>query len=178
MRALAVDRSLEAIAGPLVAQSIKLNTFVAAPLDPLSSRTLISVSTDRNGMKAYNPLSINGYFGEGMLEPRAAYDDVSLDSRFDGANGDSNLTTTLHSIGSGQGVIASILDMQNQYVQTSFDGITYSSKRVFSNPGNGIVNQTIRVLNPQCLWVGLWPFVMSQSEIRLVSMWLSARWLT
>ena len=178
MRALAVDRSLEAIAGPLVAQSTELNTFVAAPLDPLSSRTLISVSTDRNGMNPYSQLSKNGYFDEGTLASRTSIYDVTLDSIFDGANGDSNITAVLPSIGPGQGVIASILDMQNQYVQTSFDGITYSQKRVFSNPGNGIVNQTIRMLKPQCLWVGLWPFVMSQSEIRLVSMWLSARYLT
>lgn len=179
MRSLAVDRSLESIAGPLVAQNSTPGKTVPAPLDPLSDRTLLGVVQDRSQLTSYLMLAQNGIdYKDGRLQLRTSQQLTTIDSRFDGLNGDYNTTSAWISRGTDPSIQGSILDLKNKTIVSTHNGEINPLKRDIINPGEGITTQTLAIPSTGItIWAGLYPRALSSQEIFLVSKYLAARFL-
>lgn len=174
-----VDRGVEAIAGPLVAEVSAFGATVPAPLDPLSDRTLMCVTLDRSIIGPYNALASNGViYTDGRLQLRTSSVNTNVDCRFDGRDGDTNKTSVWTGRGTGPTVQGAVLDMQNLTVVSTHDGGVKPGKTSIGNAGKGITTQVLSIPSSGVtLWAGLWPRVLTDSEVRQVSEWLKSRWL-
>ena len=173
-----LEGSLEDIAGPLVAELTSSGT-VDAPLDPLSSRTLVCVTKDRSAMSSYYAFCYNGVYGNnGRIDLRTYYDSATLGTRFDAEGGSENATSSLLFRGSKPFVFGVILNENisddKSYIQM-FDSNGLGGSR-YVNFGNGITGQKFTKTD-NAIWAGLWPKALTEDEIAKVTLWLKQRYL-
>lgn len=168
MRALAVDRSLEAIAGPVVAQTV--GPAVSAPLDPLSDRTLCVASKSRVGKIAWSGLGDNGS-GTNTVTIRTGSSSGSIHGR----HSPTHLTNEFV-VPETQPIVAALrLSESLSRMELFVDGI----RRTFNMNGDtssGVAIQKL-YLNAGGIFVCLYPRALTDTEIQLVSSWLASRYL-
>ncbi len=173
-----LEGSLEDIAGPLVAE-LTSSGSVDAPLDPLSSRTLVCVTKDRSTMPAYNAFCNNGKTAaNGRIDLRTAGSTSTLATRFDAVDGSTNATVTALNKGGTPIVLGVILnqDIANDKSFIRMFDSTRSYDPRYVSFGNGITDQILSKTD-YAIWAGLWPKALTEDEIAKVTLWLKQRYL-
>lgn len=94
MRSLAIDSSLEGIAGPPLFQQSTVGSMTVPVIDPMKGRTLYTVIDIAHNNDAYPTFALWGVgFTAGLSTRASAANSTQLGVRFDTLNGTSNKTS-------------------------------------------------------------------------------------
>ena len=168
-----MDRSLEAIAGPPVAQTT--GPQVPAPIPAMSDRTLMCVIPDASMLGNYISLTRSPDKNtSGLVEI------VTKTKSFVGARIDTAGGTTNGSIVCTSDRINHVLVLRTNGGLTSAD---FAQDAQWTNPvpvipGDGITPGKLLIGNPACVWAGIYDRTLTNGEITQLTSWLTARYLT
>lgn len=178
MRSAAVDRRLEAIAGPPLAQRSTPGTTVAV-LDPMQDRTIYAVANITDYSTSYRQLVRVGSSntnGAVSLNTHEA-GNIANFVRFDTVGGSTNRTSVFPS---NVGLVVAWGQIRSGMSLGQGGTLASTNGEISVIPGAGITDANVFLANPVAgctpLWAGVYAFAHDQSTRTRVMAWLAQRY--